>query len=183
MITGLIALGGLYYALKDEKMSDATPTAPTTPDAPVEPPKPLTPEGDDYRLQDAGQGDGGTISLLQGRRGLMYDDGSGGYTWEDTGFVRGSLATGFVSAPRFVGGSITFTIAGTTYKHVLVYKTLELAIEADKDEEVDPNDPTQPQAPPPPSEEDEPEPPKPNRPPMPDFVFGGGVSNPFGGAF
>lgn len=179
MITGLIALGGLYYALKDEKLSDATPTPPDAPEAPQDPPQALEPQGDDYRLQDAGEGDGGIISLLQGRRGQMYDDGSGGYTWEDMGFVRGSAATGFVSAPRFLSGTITFTIAGTTYKHVLVYNSLESAIEADKDEEYDPNDPTQPQAPPP--EEDKPAPPKPNRPPMPGF--GGGVSNPFGGAF
>jgi hypothetical protein len=178
MITGIIALGGLYYALKDEKLSDATPTAPTTPDAPQEPPKPLTPEGDNIRFVEAGQGDGGVISLLQMRRGLMYDDGSGGYSWEDSGYVRGSPATGFISAPRFVGGSISITFEGTEYKHVLVYPSLEAAQEADKKEETDPNDPTQPQKPPEP-EEDKPSNPKPNLPPF--GGFGGGVSNPFGG--
>ena len=177
MITGLIALGAFYYALKDEKPSDATPTAPDAPEAPQHPPKALKPEGDNIRFVEAGQGDGGVISLLQMRRGLKYDDGSGGYSWEDSGYVRGSPATGFVLAPRFVGGSISITFEGTEYKHVLVYPSLEAAQEADKKDEPDPNDPTQPQAPPP--EEDKPEPPKPNQPPMPGF--GGGVSRPFGG--
>ena len=179
MITGLIALGGLYYALKDEKSSDATPTAPVTPDAPQDPPKALEPQGDGIRFEEAGQGDGGVISLLQRRYGLMYDDGSGGYTWRDSGYVRGSPATGFVSASASVGGTSTFTIDGTKYKHVLVYQTLADAIKADEKEEVDPNDPTQPQAPPP--EEDKPEPSKPNQPPLPPFGGFGGVQTPFGG--
>lgn len=168
MITGLIGLGAFYWALKDEKSSDATPTAPEAPEAPQDPPKALEPEGDDYRLEEAGKGDGGIISLLQLRSGLMYDDGSGGYTWSDSGYVRGSLDTGFVSAPKSLGGTISFG----EYKHVLVYKTLEDAIKADEDDEPSP---TKPQAPP----EDKPLPPKPNKPPMPGFGFG--TQSPFGG--
>ena len=179
MITGLLALGAFYYALKDEKLSDATPTAPVAPDAPVEPPKPLTPEGDDYRTTVVAEGDQNDISLLQIRRGLMYDDGSGGYTWEDSGFLRGNAKIGFVRASKAVGGTITFTMNGTKYENIIVYKTEQLAIEEDEEEEYDPTDPTKPQAPPQDDDEDKPEPPKPNRPPMPGF--GGGVQSPFGG--
>ncbi len=171
MIWGVIGLGAIYLALRDGEKKGAT-----APNDPVAPPQAVPTPGDDIRLSTAGQGDGGVISKLERRSGQTYDDGSNTLAWSDAGYVRGSVATGFVRANTRVSGSDTFTIDGVKYENVLVYSSLEAAIEADKKEEPKPDDPVKP-----PEEEEPPAPTFPTQPSLPGF--GGGQSSYFGGAF
>ena len=149
MVADWIILGGLFYALtKGRNTPEATQP---TPDAngddagrsggnSTPPPQPITPEGDDYRVELVATGEQNEIQMLEARRGVMYDDGSGGYSWESMGYIRGNLTQGFVTA-NADAGTITFTIAGQTYSRVLVYKTIADAQTADEIPEDDPSGP------------------------------------------
>lgn len=145
MIAEIIVLGGLYWLYKDgEKKGDggggdAKPE--DTPSEPINPPKPVTPEGDNYRVKEVAKGDQNNIYLLESRYGVLYDDGSGGYTWQQTGYIRGDFPTGFVMAPSGIGGTYTFRINEILYENVIVYATEQEAIDADKKEEPKPDDP------------------------------------------
>jgi hypothetical protein len=133
-----------------------------------QPPKPLTPEGDDWMIEFEETGaDGSTIWCLYQRIGVLYDDGSGSQEWVKVGFIVGNAdGTGFLSASSSVGGSITFTIAGTTYKNVLIYADIEAARDATKEEEPSPDSPVKP-------EEPEEPPSLPPLPVQPDYGLGG----------
>lgn len=174
MIAEIIVIGGLYWFYKDKEGAkpEDSPTEPMNP-----PPKPLPVEGDDYRVEEVAKGDQSNIYLLQSRRGVLYDDGSGEYTWEDSGYLRGDFPTGFVTASSSVGGTISFEISEVYYENVIVYATQEAAIEADKKEEPSPDAPVKPEEP-----EEEPPSLPPIKPPtgLPGF---GGNYNPFGGAY
>jgi len=182
---GVLALGGLYLYLRDEddmKKPDGSDTSGRSGDEPSLPPKPVMPEGDDYRVEKVATGERSNIYLLESRRGVLYDDGSGGYSWEQTGYIRGDYPTGFTSAPTSLGGTISFEINETYYENVIVYGTEQAAIEADKIPE---EDPTGPQKQP---EDDEGEdeggqPTFPTRPPTGLPGFGGGVGSYFGGGY
>ena len=178
MIGALLGIGSIYWVLKGEKSSDTTPTAPDAPEAPQAPPKALEPQGDDYRVEKVGAGDQNNIYLLEGRRGVLYDDGSGGYSWESMGYIRGDFPSGFTRAPTSLGGTISFEINEVYYENVLVYATEQEAIDADKKEEPSPTDPQkQP-------EDDDSTPTQPSLPTRPDFGGGlGGGYTPFGGGF
>jgi hypothetical protein len=153
MIAELIVVGGLYWLYKDKEKDkedggggDAKPE--DTPSEPMNPPKPLTPEGDNYRVKEVAKGDQNNIYLLESRFGVLYDDGSGGYTWQQSGYLRGDFPTGFVSAPTGLAGTFTFEINETLYENVVVYATEQEAIDADKLAEPSPDDPQkQPEAP------------------------------------
>jgi len=174
---GVFVLGGLYLALRDE---DATPATPDAPEAPQQPPKPLPVEGDDYRVEMVAQGEQNQIQLLQARYGVMYDDGSGGYTWQDSGYLRGNLADGFVRASASVGGTITFTINDRKYESVLVYSSEEAALKAD---EIPEDDGSGPQKQPEDDEDEGGRPTFPTRPPTGLPGFGGGMGSYFGGGY
>jgi hypothetical protein len=174
---GVLMLGGLYVALRD---ADAT-SLPSdanggSTDAPTPPPKPLPVEGDDYRVEEVAKGDQNNIYLLESRRGVLYDDGSGGYSWEQSGYIRGDFPTGFVMAPTGLGGTITFEINETLYENVIVYKTEQEAIDADKKEEPKPDDPQK-------QPDGEEKPTLPSLPKRPDYGLGGGVGSYFGGGY
>jgi hypothetical protein len=174
---GVLMLGGLYVALRD---ADAT-SLPSdanggSTDAPTPPPKPLPVEGDDYRVEEVAKGDQNNIYLLESRRGVLYDDGSGGYSWEQSGYIRGDFPTGFVMAPTGLGGTITFEINETLYENVIVYKTEQEAIDADKKEEPKPDDPQK-------QPDGEEKPTLPSLPTRPDYGLGGGVGSYFGGGY
>lgn len=142
MLPAFLIGGGIVY-LYLTRMEDYQPTVDeaTPADEPAQPPKPVMPTGDDYRVEEVAKGDQNNIYLLESRRGVLYDDGSGGYSWEKSGYIRGDFPVGFVMAPTSVGGSMTFTINDMTYENVLVYKSQEDAIAADKKEEPKPDDP------------------------------------------
>jgi hypothetical protein len=174
---GVLALGGLYLYLRDDDDMKKPDTSGRSGDEPSLPPKPLPVEGDDYRVEMVAQGEQNEIQLLESRRGILYDDGSGSQTWESSGYLRGNLADGFVRASASVGGTITFTINDRKYENVLVYSSEEAALKADEKEEPKPDDPQKQ-----PEEEDEPT--QPSLPTRPDFGGGlGGGYTPFGGGF
>lgn len=150
MVGQLLILGSLFYLLTRER-SESTPPTTDTPEAPQEPPKPLPVEGDDYRVELVATGEQNEIQLLESRRGVLYDDGSGSQTWEPSGYIRGNLTDGFVRASASVGGTMTFTIKGRTYEDTLIYKTIQDAQTAD---EIPEDDPSGPQKQPEPEDDD-----------------------------
>lgn len=180
----VLALAGLWWAFKDKDAT--TPPADEndgSQDAPTLPPKPLPDEGETYRVEEVAKGDQNNIYLLEARYGVKYDDGSGGYTWQSMGFIRGDYPTGFVMASTSVGGTTTFRIGETLYKNVIVYATQQEAIDADKKEEPKPTDPQK-------QPEDDEEDDTPSLPPLqPPFGgglgggLGGGVGSYFGGGY
>lgn len=175
----VLALAGLWWAFKDKDATTLPPDANGgSTDAPTPPPKPLPVQGDDYRVEEVAKGDQNNIYLLESRRGVLYDDGSGGYSWEQSGYIRGDFPTGFVMASASVGGTITFEINETLYKNVIVYKTEQEAIDADKKEEPKPTDPQKQ-----PDDEEEGKPTLPTLPKRPDLGLGGGVGSYFGGGY
>jgi len=157
MLGEYLLLGGLLYALRKNKDKDASYDAPDDDTSgrsepePTLPPKPLPVEGDDYRVELVAVGEQNNIYLLQARYGVMYDDGSGGYIWQDSGYLRGN-ADGYVTAPSALRGTITFTIGGVTAKNAIVYATEQEALDADKIPE---DDPSGPQKQPEPEEDDD----------------------------
>lgn len=153
----LLALLGLGYLASRKEKKEKKDRKPA--------PKPLPVEGDDYRVEFVETGENGQgIYLLQSRRGVLYDDGSGGYSWEDSGYIIGEEGVGYRSAPKSIGGTMTFEIAGVLYENVLVYQ-LDAARDATKEEEDDGTGPVKP-----PEEEEPPtQPSLPVQPKLPGF--------------
>lgn len=176
----VLALAGLWWAFKDKDATTLPPDANDgSQDAPTLPPKPLPDEGETYRVEEVAKGDQNNIYRLEARYGVKYDDGSGGYTWQSMGFIRGDYPTGFVMASASVGGTTTFRIGETLYENVIVYKTEQEAIDADKKKEPKPTDPQkQPE-----DDEEEGQPTLPTLPKQPDYGLGGGVGSYFGGGY
>jgi len=163
MIGQVLVIGTLWWAIARKKDE-----SPKVGDPDYQPPTNITPEGDDYRIDFVQDGvDKDYIWMLEQRQGAVYSDGSGSLTWVQVGYIVGNKeGTGFTSASSSVGGSITFTIGGKTYKNVLVYADLADAIDKTTNP---PEDPSGPQKQP-----DEPkEPVQPSLPVQPDLGLGG----------
>lgn len=144
MLDGLALLGiGWLIANRDKNETSGRSEEPSEPSEPSGPPRPVTPTGDDYRVELVATGEQNNIYLLQTRRGVLYDDGSGGYSWEDTGFLRGDFPNGFVMGSASVGGTITFTINSIRYQNVVVYSSKQSALDDDIIPEDDPSGPQQ----------------------------------------
>ena len=172
MIAGLVGLGAVYWALKDKG-------ATTPPATPNNPPQAVPTDEDSYRVEKVGAGDQNNIYLIQMRSGVLYDDGRDTRQWSDSGFIRGDFPTGFVSASARVGGTISFEINEIYYENVIVYKTKEDAIEADKDKETTPDSPVKPEEP----KEEPVQPTLPVQPSIPSFGSGIGSFPSFGGGY
>lgn len=177
MIPAFLIGGGIVY-LYLTRMDNYEPTQPTDATEPTTPPpQPVPTNEDSYRVELVGTGDKNNIYCLESQSGLLYDDGTDTRKWSKVGFIRGDFPTGFTTASASVGGTIDFTINEMFYENVLVYKTKEDAIEADKEKETTPDSPVKPEEP-----KEEPQPTLPINPnPMPGLggqwsgpLFGGG---------